>query len=263
VSNRLLLVALIIGIQVIIAASATAADALTVKVFPFTGEVQFLNEFGTPAEFVFYSITSASGSLHADDGVWLSVADTYDAPAGMTPGNGFIDPDNEWVELSPTPMNLGEEVAEGAPLGSGGMLPPVRGISLGRILDPGISSTDLTVVVKKADETPLTIDLEDAIAGDYNENRKVDMPDYTFWRNLFGSKFALFADGNLNGIVDAADFTIWRDNLGKELPGAAGGEAAGLGVGLATAAVPEPATLLLAIGVGSGLFLLRRHRPQR
>ncbi len=77
----------------------------------------------------------------------------------------------------------------------------------------------------------------DAIAGDFDSDGDVDAADYNKWKADFGKWVAKGggADGNGNGVVDAADYTIWRNNLG-----------AGQELGLA-AAVPEPATCLLAI----------------
>jgi hypothetical protein len=257
VSNRLLVVALASCIQVVAADRTSAVETVYVHVFPFTGEVQLLNWDNVPAPFVFYSITSNSSALHGDEGIWLSISDVYDAG-----GNGFVDPMNDWVELSQNPMNLGQDLAEGT-IGSDAALPPLRGISLGRILDPGVHYSDLTVDIRRADQTPLNLYVEDAIAGDYNQDRKVDVTDYNYWRLFFGAQFYFpLADGNLNGVVDAADYTIWRDNLGKELP-AAGGQAASASIGLATGAVPEPASVLLVIGIAGGMCLRRSRRRSR
>jgi hypothetical protein len=243
------------GLLVVVPPGASASNAITVKVFPFTGEVQFHNEESTPAEFVFYSINSAAKPLHRENGVWLSIADTYDAS-----GNGFIDPVSEWVEFAPNPMAPNLELAEGT-AGSGGSLPPIRGISLGKVFDPGVDRTDFTVSIKNADELELVFDVQNAIAGDYNEDLKVDGDDYILWQTFFGqSNFDNYIDGNLNGVIDAADYTIWRDNLGKQLPGAGGSQVAEGLVGLQSAGVPEPASWLLAIGIGGSLCGWRFRR---
>lgn len=54
-----------------------------------------------------------------------------------------------------------------------------------------------------------------SVAGDYNNNGSVDMPDYDLWKTNFGSTTELAADGNNDDVVDAADYTLWRDNFGK------------------------------------------------
>ena len=64
--------------------------------FPLTGEVRIANDGSTDLTFVFYSLSSPSGALNGTNGVWTSIADTYDAS-----GNGFIDATHEWTELTP------------------------------------------------------------------------------------------------------------------------------------------------------------------
>ena len=82
-----------------------------------------------------------------------------------------------------------------------------------------------------------------SLAGDYNCDGTADRPDYTLWKNTFGSTGALAADGNLNGAVDATDYTVWRDHLG-----AAGGGS------MSNSAVPEPAAQVIAfVGVAGAL----------
>ena len=105
----------------VVAAIASAAN-LTLQLYPLTGEMRLLNSGSTPFQFVFYEIKSPSGGLNGASGVWTSISDTYDAS-----GNGFIDPVNNWTELSSTPTDL----AEGALFGLGGALPAYRSIVLG------------------------------------------------------------------------------------------------------------------------------------
>lgn len=71
--------------------------------------------------------------------------------------------------------------------------------------------------------------------GDYDLGGSVGPEDFAVWKTAFGAA-SYAADGNKNGITDAADYTLWRDNLGNSNGSAA----------LAAAAVPEPATALLA-----------------
>jgi hypothetical protein len=90
------------------------------------------------------------------------------------------------------------------------------------------------------------------IAGDYNNDGKVDAADYVIWRNggpLQNETVSL-------GVVDAQDYTAWRANFGNS----ASGSGAGLSSG---AAVPEPASLLLSLVTGLGLiavYVCRRVR---
>ena len=55
------------------------------------------------------------------------------------------------------------------------------------------------------------------VAGDYNNNGKVDAADYTVWRDNLGTSNVLPNDST-PGIVNSADYTVWKNNFG--LPGA-------------------------------------------
>ena len=86
-------------------------------------------------------------------------------------------------------------------------------------------------------------------AGDYNGNGAVDAPDYTVWRDTFGSTFNLAADGNANGVVDVADYVLWRDRF----------DAVATGV-----SVPEPLSWLqLVLAVASWSIVRKRRLRSR
>lgn len=78
------------------------------------------------------------------------------------------------------------------------------------------------------------------LPGDYDVDGAVDADDYVAWKNAYGSTAAPFVDGNRDGVVDAADYAVWRDNLGASIFGSGGG---------AVAAVPEPASWLVAVAL--------------
>jgi hypothetical protein len=231
--------------------TAVAQPHIDYVVYPLTGEVQFRNAGATPIPFVYYSITSNSNSLHGEDGVWLSITDTY-----AVNGNGFIDPTGEWAEISTGPT----ELTEGA-LTNEGVLPPNRAISLGRILTPLVYESDLTVEIFAEGDIPVTVFGKNAVHGDYNGNDRVDMGDYAVWKTLFGASFAVMVDGNLDGVVNAADYTVWRDHLGQTWVPA--GEGSSSGGAAAAIAVPEPGTLVLAVGILGGLVGWRLSRRRR
>ena len=98
-----------------------------------------------------------------------------------------------------------------------------------------------------------------AVAGDYDHNGTVNQADYTVWRQNFGSTTLLDADGNINGVVDAADYAIWRKNFGNSWPGAGSSVGGGQSLGLVNSAVPEPTSGALIWLAGSA-FLLRARR---
>lgn len=84
------------------------------------------------------------------------------------------------------------------------------------------------------------------LSGDYNGDGLVDGLDYDVWRDTYGSlTLPIYgADGNGDGVINAADYTVWRDHI----------EAAS-----ATAGVPEPSALVLAVAIMS-CYAGRRRR---
>ena len=105
--------------------------------------------------------------------------------------------------------------------------------------------------------------IRDGLVGDYDGDGVVDDADYDLWQAQFGSTVTPGhgADGNRDGKVDAADYVAWRVNEGLSLfPGAG---ALSSEPGLASAVVPEPASLvfaLLALPAVSALSVRRRRR---
>jgi prepilin-type N-terminal cleavage/methylation domain-containing protein/prepilin-type processing-associated H-X9-DG protein len=94
---------------------------------------------------------------------------------------------------------------------------------------------------------------EGGLAGDYDGNQVVDGADFLLWQRSFGSAATPAgsgADGDGNGSVDAGDLTVWRDAFGAAASPVA-------------AAVPEPASWLLAGVPIAAAWRLRRRRPER
>jgi hypothetical protein len=230
------------------------AAEIYAQLFPLTGEIRLLNKSSSPVPFVFYSIDSSSGALDSSSAVWKSITANYDRPSGPTPGNGFIDPNGDWLKLI-TPTML----AEGALDEDGGMLPAFRAISLGHIWDP-LAEFDLVFDVRHNGQQIVPVIVEFALDGDYSNDHTVDQADYLVWRKYLDSLTAYFADGNLDGVVDLDDRLVWEENFGVTLTlpffsGSGSGGAAG--------AVPEPASAVLAL-LAAGtmpLFGRRRARP--
>jgi hypothetical protein len=208
-----------------------SAAPLTLQLYPLTREVRLSNPSSSPVKFVFYEIKSPSGGLNGANGVWTSISDRYDAS-----GNGFIDPVNNWTELS----SIATDLSEGVFTGDGGTLAPFRSIGLGRIWNPSIASAASLVptVALSQGQSTVPMDKELAVDGDYNSDHHVDQQDYSVWRIVFGSRTFPMADGNHNGVVDAGDYTVWRDHLGTSL---GSGGAATL-----VSPVPEPSAALMS-----------------
>lgn len=89
--------------------------------------------------------------------------------------------------------------------------------------------------------------VSDPATGDYNSDGRVDLADYTIWRDSLGSSTQLAADGNGNDMIDSGDYTVWKQQFGS---------IAGTGA-IAGSQVPEPAALWL---LACGLALCIRRR---
>jgi hypothetical protein len=232
------------------------ADTLDVQVFPLTGEIRLHNPNAVAVPFVYYSITSSTnhaGALNPTNPPWQSISDYYDAS-----GNGFIDATHNWIKLSATSTELTEGVF--SPPGTGGSLPANRAISLGLAWNPAVVPyTDLAFDIHQ-DAQAVALNIQLAVAGDYDHNGTVNDADYMVWRVHFGSTTALDADGNLDGIVNAADYAIWRRYFGSTYPGAGSSVGGGQSLGLINSAVPEPgAAALICLAASAFLFPARRR----
>jgi len=97
-------------------------------------------------------------------------------------------------------------------------------------------------------ELSVTI-LDDGLAGDFSGDGVVDGADFLLWQCEAGQTGnALAADGNDDGVVDRLDLATWSEQFGKG------------GGGPSIAAVPEPATLTLAIAMLTTLAATARGR---
>ncbi len=77
------------------------------------------------------------------------------------------------------------------------------------------------------------------LAGDFNNDGKVDMGDYVAWQKANGTNHALLNDNGLGVPVGQAHLQLWRQHFGStNTPGS------GLGGGT----IPEPTSLFLAFG---------------
>lgn len=90
------------------------------------------------------------------------------------------------------------------------------------------------------------------IAGDYNNDGTVNAADYVAWRDALNTATTLPNDTS-PGMVTSADYDVWRANFGQT--------AAGIAAGAATSAVPEPASLVAALGVLAMGCAFRMKRP--
>jgi hypothetical protein len=88
------------------------------------------------------------------------------------------------------------------------------------------------------------------LAGDYNEDGKVDAADYVVWRKNNATNNPLPNDDNLGSPIGPDHYDLWAANFGSMAPGS----------GSSLAAVPEPSAILLC-GLGAIVLRCARRRP--
>ena len=90
-----------------------------------------------------------------------------------------------------------------------------------------------------------SVSAEVVLAGDFNEDGKVDAADYTNWRDSLGTNVlaGTLGDQNGDGVIGNEEYTIWRDNYNASLP-------------LPAVSIPEPSTMML-ICLSLGLTAVR------
>jgi PEP-CTERM motif len=91
--------------------------------------------------------------------------------------------------------------------------------------------------------------VSEGLTGDYNDNGVIDAADYTTWRDVMTAGTGTLTNDPTPGTVDETDFDYWRAHFG---------EGSGGGAGVASAAVPEPTSALLALLAVGTVGLLRR-----
>jgi hypothetical protein len=96
----------------------------------------------------------------------------------------------------------------------------------------------------------VTVSAPPGLAGDFNEDDKVDAADYVVWRKFNGTNTALPNDNGLGTPVGAAHFNLWRANFGDM----------GGGSGLSTGGVPEPTSLALMALASLACSIARSRR---
>jgi hypothetical protein len=89
------------------------------------------------------------------------------------------------------------------------------------------------------------------LAGDYNNNGKVDAADYVVWRKA--SATATLPNDPTPGTVDQSDFDLWRANFGSS-------SAIAGGTGLTLGSVPEPHTIGLCLFGATWMAFGRRRQ---
>lgn len=175
---------------------------------------------------VAYTISSASGKLRSGDGAWQSFADQSLV--------GWDEADNS-NSFRITEFN----VADGALLtGEGPALLLGNPLDVsGELLDMDDLKFEFLLATGETMEGVIELDSV-GNGGDFDSDGDVDGGDFLVWQRTLGSNASPLgsgADGNANGVVDASDLTIWKSGFGASSSSPV------------SAAVPEPATMTLAV----------------
>jgi hypothetical protein len=88
------------------------------------------------------------------------------------------------------------------------------------------------------------------VSGDFNDDDIVDAADYVVWRKNESANLPLPNDDEL--MSQAERFSLWRMNFGEMTTGGSGSGG--------SAAIPEPASLMLAVVVVIGMLSFKRRR---
>ena len=89
--------------------------------------------------------------------------------------------------------------------------------------------------------------------GDYNDDGIVDLADYTVWRNHLGAPAGSLVNDPHSTAIGTDQYNTWKANYGLSLPSS----------GLEYGVVPEPQSVLLAIGLISLGLAYRGRWPRR
>lgn len=205
-----------------------AFNNLLLTVDPSTGQARLTNSSKTTIRLRGYSILSDSGSLKPANGNWNSLKDQ--GVIGVDEANATA---NHLSELAP-------QVANSVTMTSG------QSFLMGSLFNT-TGTRDLA----------LEFFYTSPLGGDFNNNGTVDATDYAVWRKGLGTTFT------------QADYTTWKSNFGKTssavVPTIATGvvQYQALAGTSAVAAVPEPASLAIAIGYLAAIGSCRPMRRRR
>jgi hypothetical protein len=161
---------------------------------------------------------------------------------------------NTWLEVTSNSNQIGEVNQSGFTT-----LGPGAALNLGSLYLGGSQDLDFSFLLMGEEEaTPGHVlyeafSLGEPIQGYYNGNGVVDAADYTLWRDNLGAlnESAINNNGDGGGVT-ASDYTYWKARFGNTSNPGAGS--------LATGAVPEPATALVAFVTFGLAAICRRGR---
>ena len=232
-----------------------------------TGNISIVNS-GTPRQIVGYQITSAIGPFNPSNATWTSITENWDANTGATPGDGSIDSNDEWIELTNPTSNT--DLSEFEPDGDGASLAAFQSIDLGNAWLKNPSEGDISAELLLFDGSTQAMAVEFVNGpggsaftfGDLDFDGDFDTADFSgvfvpnFNSHTSGmSSVERYRSGDFNedDVVDELDFLIYNQAY----------LAANEGSSPLVFPVPEPSALsLLFCAAASGVLFRRRQRHQ-
>ena len=227
-----------------------------------SGNVKLDNTTLTPFDIAGYAITSSFGGLNSDDGVWTSITETYDANSGPSPGDGSVDLNDEWLELTPPSGRF--DLSEFEPDGDGATLAAAQEIDLGNVwiknptedieaelllVDGSILNAIVQFIDGPGGSAYTFGDLD--FDGDFDPNDFVNefVPGFgADTTSLSPAEKYQAGDFNEDHVVDEFDFLIYNEAYLEANPGMAP-------LSLASVSVPEPTTLVLGFMVSCSMLI--------
>ncbi|MEX2170306.1 MAG: PEP-CTERM sorting domain-containing protein [Pirellulales bacterium] len=209
-----------------------------------TNNVTLVNNAGGPVDIKGVTLLSSNGALTPAS--WQSIADNYDE----APGNGSVDPNDPWTEVTATEFDLSERENSG---GNGGTLTAGETVNLGNIWKKS-QLEDLVLKIELTDGNFVFGDVEytggplgmSYSRSDLNTDGNVTPADWAlFFPNMLadlsamtGVQRALAGDVDLDGDNDVNDFVLFKTDFDA---------VNGAGSFDAMIAVPEPSTVALVL----------------
>jgi len=214
------------------------------------GVPQTLGLIDVGSQGIFAGVINGVGDLDGD-GIFTNdqVFSSADGTKNYYPRSAFTDPLRPNLSSQPVDNFLVSAIYNGiiykwevSYTGSITFSDPNTG-TVGSVSDTGGAD----VVLKGVSSGPAT-----SVPGDYNNNGVVDAADYVVWRKNQRTTNVLPNDP-FGPLIGDSQFNLWRSNFGK-VPGQ------GAGSSLIGGAVPEPATVWLAVASVFATVLPRRRR---
>ena len=232
-----------------------------------TGNVTLLNNTSDARQIVGYTVASSVGALNPTNGVWTSIAENYDANLGSTPGDGSVDPNDEWLEL--TAPSARSNLSEFEPDGDGATLSVSQQIDLGNawikyptedvtaelLLIDGSTESVIVEFINGPSDSPYAFgDLDFDGDFDVNDFTGVFVPGFGADTSALSSAEKYQAgDFNEDNLVDEFDFLLYNEAYMAANPLSAP-------LSLDLVQVPEPAAWMMGCMALCGLLTVAGRR---